>query len=76
MKVSSELRTVEPLEMVKKHPGAATLGGVVTGLLFGAMAAVVSGGLGGAAMAIIGIVIGAAGAAHVADAVDESHRPV
>ena len=76
MKVDTSLRTVEPLEMVKKHPRAATVGGVVTAALLGGMG-MLGGGPGVALfMAAVGLCIGAPGAAHMADDADETGRPV
>jgi outer membrane lipoprotein SlyB len=75
MKTNTSLRTVEPLAMVKKHPTAATVGGVCTALLFGLMGTLAEGGGVGIVVAVIGAIIGAPGAAHVADAV-EPERPV
>jgi hypothetical protein len=76
MKVDTSLRTVEPLEAVKKYPRAATLGGVITALMLGAMGTVIVGPVVGVLMAVIGVCIGAPGAAHMAaDSVD-AHRPV
>ena len=75
MKVDTSLRTVEPLEAVKKHPRAATLGGVITAILLGAMGTVIVGPAVGVLMAVIGVCIGAPGAAHMAESVD-AERPV
>jgi hypothetical protein len=75
MKNHTVLKTVEPLEMVKKHPTAATFGGVATGVLFGLMGTLGGGPGVGLLMAAIGAIIGAPGAAHVADAA-EPERPV
>lgn len=75
MKVDTSLRTVEPLQAVKKHPRAATVGGVITALMLGAMGTVIVGPGVGVLMAVIGACIGAPGAAHMAESVD-ADRPV
>lgn len=75
MKIDTSLRTVEPLQAVKNHPRAATLGGAMTAILFGAMATATVGPFVGVLMAIIGACIGAPGAAHMAESVN-AERPV
>jgi len=70
MKVDNSLRTVEPLQAIRKHPAAATFGGAITGVLFGVMGATIEGGVVAAAMAIIGVIIGAPGGAHIAEAAE------
>jgi len=75
MKVDTSLRTVEPLQAVRKHPRAATLGGVITAILLGLFGTFVSGPGVGLLMAVIGVCIGAPGAAHMAESVD-ADRPV
>jgi hypothetical protein len=76
MKGNTSLRTVEPLAMVRKHPMAATVGGLFTAIICGLMGTLAEGGLVGMAMAAIGAVIGAPGAAHLADDAEERDRPV
>jgi hypothetical protein len=76
MKGYTSLRTVEPLAMVRKHPMAATVGGLFTAIICGLMGTLAEGGLVGMAMAAIGAVIGAPGAAHLADDAEERDRPV
>ena len=76
MKGNTSLRTVEPLAMVRKHPMAATVGGLFTAVICGLMGTLAEGGLVGMAMAAIGAVIGAPGAAHLADDAEERDRPV
>lgn len=71
----NSLRTVEPLAAIRKHPAAATLGGVLTAIIFGTMGAVAEGGMVGAVMALLGAVIGAPGAAHVAEAAEPDRMP-
>ena len=71
MKDNTSLRTVEPLAMIKKHPGAAVFGGVITALAFGTMGAVIEGGVVGVVMAALGAIVGAPGAAHVAEAAEQ-----
>jgi hypothetical protein len=75
MKTNTSLRTVEPLAMVKKHPTAATVGGLCTAVICGLMGTLIEGPGVGAVMAAIGAIIGAPGAAHVADS-SEPERPV
>jgi hypothetical protein len=75
MKTNTSLRTVEPLAMVKKHPTAATVGGLCTAIICGMMGTLAEGAGVGVVMAAIGAIIGAPGAAHVADAA-EPERPV
>ena len=75
MKSGNSLRMVEPLAMVRKHPGAAVAGGVVTALLCGLFATLVDGPGVGFVMAAVGVIIGAPGAAHLAEAA-EPERPV
>jgi len=70
MKGDTSLRTVEPLDAIRKHPGAATFGGAITGLVFGVMGAPIEGSVVGALMAIVGIIVGAPGAAHIAEAAE------
>jgi hypothetical protein len=74
-RADASLKTVEPLEMVRKHPTAATLGGLFTAILCGLMGTLASGGLAGVIMAAIGAIVGAPGAAHVAESA-EPERPV
>jgi hypothetical protein len=76
MKGNTSLRTVEPLAVVKKHPMAATMGGLFTAIVCGLMGTLAEGGLVGMAMAAIGAVIGAPGAAHLADTAEDENRPV
>jgi hypothetical protein len=76
MKGNTSLRTVEPLSMVKKHPLAATVGGLFTAIICGLMGTLAEGSVVGMAMAAIGAVIGAPGAAHLADTAEDEHRPV
>jgi hypothetical protein len=61
---------VEPLEMVKKHPTAAVLGGAVSAVLLGGFSAVVGGPIAGVVMTALGVIIGAPGGAHLADAAE------
>ena len=75
MKIDTSLRTVEPLEAVKKHPRAATLGGTITALLLGVMGTAIVGPGVGVLMAFVGVCIGAPGAAHMAESGD-ADRPV
>jgi len=75
MKIDTSLRTVEPLEAVKKHPRAATLGGTITALLLGVMGTAIVGPGVGVLMAVIGVCIGAPGAAHMAESGD-ADRPI
>jgi len=75
MKVDTSLRTVEPLEAVKKHPRAATLGGTITALLLGVMGTAIVGPGVGVLMAFVGVCIGAPGAAHMAESGD-ADRPI
>jgi hypothetical protein len=76
MKVDTSLRTVEPLQAVKKHPRAAALGGAITALLLGVMGTAIVGPVVGVLMAVIGAAIGAPGAAHMADDAAQAERPV
>ena len=76
MKGNTELRTVEPLAMVKKHPLAATVGGLCTAVICGLMGTLAEGGVVGMAMAAVGAIIGAPGAAHLADDAEDERRPV
>ena len=71
----ASLRTVEPFEAIKKHPGAATFGGVFTAVFFGLMGAAGAGGEVAFLMAAVGAMIGAPGGAHIAEAA-EPERPV
>jgi hypothetical protein len=75
MKRDTSLRTIEPLAMVRKHPTAATIGGLGTAIVCGLMGTLAEGGLVGAVMAAIGAIIGAPGAAHLAEDM-EPQRPV
>ena len=75
MKVDTSLRTVEPLEAVKRHPAAATFGGVITAVFLGMMGAVGGGPVVALLMAVAGVLIGAPGGAHVAESA-EPERPV
>lgn len=74
MKRDTSLRTVEPLAAIRKHPGAATVGGVITALCFGAIGAAVDGGVVGVVMAALGAIVGAPGGAHMAEAAEEADR--
>ena len=76
MKGNTSLRTVEPLAMVKKHPMAATVGGLCTAIICGLMGTLAEGSVVGMAMAAIGAVVGAPGAAHIAESSEEEKRPV
>lgn len=75
MKVDTSLRTVEPLQAVKKHPRAATLGGIITAIVLGLLGTAVSGPGVGLLMAVIGACIGAPGAAHLVES-NDADRPV
>ena len=75
MKRDTSLRTIEPLAMVRKHPMAASVGGLCTAIVCGLMGTLAEGGLVGAVMAAIGAIIGAPGAAHLAEDA-EPQRPV
>ena len=76
MKGNTYLRTVEPLAAIRKHPMAATVGGLCTAIICGLMGTLAEGAVVGMAMAAIGAVVGAPGAAHIADDAAERHRPV
>jgi hypothetical protein len=76
MKGNTSLRTVEPLAMVKKHPMAATVGGLCTAIICGLMGTLAEGPVVGMAMAAIGAIVGAPGAAHIAESSEEEKRPV
>jgi hypothetical protein len=75
MNGNTSLRTIEPLAMIRKHPLAATIGGVCTGIICGVMGMLAEGPVVGAVMAAIGALFGAPGAAHVAESA-EPERPV
>jgi hypothetical protein len=60
------LRTPEPVGAIARHPTAAAVGGVVTGLVFGAMGALAASPAVAVLMTLFGLVIGAPGAAYVA----------
>ena len=70
MKSEASLRTVEPLEAIKKHRAAATFGGVFTAVFFGLMGAAGGGAEVGFVMAAVGAMIGAPGGAHIAEAAE------
>jgi hypothetical protein len=72
---NTSLRTIEPLAMVRKHPMAATVGGLGTAIVCGMMGTLAEGGMVGAVMALVGAIIGAPGAAHLAEDA-EPQRPV
>jgi predicted lipid-binding transport protein (Tim44 family) len=76
MKGNTSLRTVEPLAAVRKHPMAATVGGLCTAIVCGLMGTLAEGGVVGMLMAAIGAIVGAPGAAHIADTAAEQERPV
>ena len=71
---TTSLKTFEPLAMVRKHPMAASVGGLCTAIVCGLMGTLAEGGLVGAVMAAVGAIIGAPGAAHLAE--DAEQRPV
>jgi outer membrane lipoprotein SlyB len=75
MKRNTSLRTIEPLAMVRKHPMAASVGGLCTAIVCGLLGTLAEGGLVGAVMAAVGAIIGAPGAAHLAEDA-EPQRPV
>ena len=60
-------RRPEPLEAVVRHPKAATVGGVVTAVIFAGIAAVAATPFATVLMALVGLVLGAPGAAFIAD---------
>ena len=72
---TTSLKTFEPLAMVRKHPMAASVGGLCTAIVCGMMGTLAEGGLVGAVMAAVGAIIGAPGAAHLAEDA-EPQRPV
>jgi hypothetical protein len=72
---TTSLKTFEPLAMVRKHPMAASIGGLGTAIVCGLMGTLAEGGLVGAVMAAVGAMIGAPGAAHLAEDA-EPQRPV
>jgi len=74
-KVDTSLRTVEPLAAVRKHPLAATVGGLCTAIICGLMGTLIEGPLVGMVMTAVGAIIGAPGAAHIAESA-EPERPV
>jgi hypothetical protein len=76
MKGNTSLRTVEPLAAVRRHPMAATVGGLCTAIICGLMGTLAEGGLVGMLMAAIGAAVGAPGAAHIAEDAEERERPV
>ena len=76
MKNTNTLRTVEPLEAVRKHPRAAAFGGAVTGIVCGVVATLIGGPGVGLMMAVIGAMIGAPGAAHLAEDAEDRERPL
>jgi hypothetical protein len=75
MKAKSSLRMVEPLAAVRKHPVAATVGGLCTAIICGLMGTLADGPTVGMVMAMVGVIVGAPGAAHVAESA-EPQRPV
>ena len=75
MKADTSLRTVEPLQAVRKHPRAATMGGAITALLLGVMGTAIVSPVVGVLMALIGVCIGAPGAAHLVESAD-ADRPI
>jgi len=75
MRSDTSLRTVEPLDAVRRHPRAAMVGGVVSAVVLGGFSALVGGSVAGVLMAAIGVIIGAPGGAHLAEA-GEPERPV
>jgi uncharacterized membrane protein YjjP (DUF1212 family) len=75
MRSNTSLRMVEPMAMIRKHPSAATAGGIFTAFVCGVFATMVEGPWVGALMAMVGAIIGAPGAAHLAEAA-EPERPV
>jgi hypothetical protein len=75
MKANTSLRTVEPLAAVRKHPGAAVVGALVSAASLGGFAALVSGPAAALVMVVMGLVIGAPGGAHLAEAA-EPEEPV
>jgi len=72
---TTSLKTFEPLAMVRKHPMAASVGGLCTAIVCGMMGTLAEGGLVGAVMAAVGAIIGAPGAAHIAEDAHQG-RPV
>ena len=74
-KNNTSLKTIEPLAMVRKHPMAASVGGLCTAIVCGLMGTLAEGGMVGAVMALVGAIIGAPGAAHLAEDA-EPQRPV
>jgi hypothetical protein len=72
---NTSLKTFEPLAMVRKHPMAASIGGLCTAIVCGMIGTLAEGGLVGAVMAAIGAIIGAPGAAHLAEDT-QPDRPV
>ena len=71
MKANNSLRMVEPLAAVRKHPRAATAGGIVSAIVLGGFSALVGGPVVGVLMAAIGAVIGAPGGAHLAESAEQ-----
>jgi len=68
MKEELTLKKPEHLvEAVRRHPAAATVGGVVTALIFGGIAAAAATPVVTVLMALMGLVVGAPGAAFMAD---------
>ena len=76
MKGNTSLRTIEPLAMVRKHPLAATVGGLFTAIICGLMGTLAEGPMVGMVMTAVGAIIGAPGAAHIAEESAEADRPV
>jgi len=76
MKGNTSLRIIEPLAMVRKHPMAATVGGLFTAVICGLMGTLAEGPLVGTVMAAVGALIGAPGAAHFAEESADFQRPV
>jgi hypothetical protein len=68
--VDPSLRTVEPLDAIKKHPRAAMVGGAVSAIVLGGFSMLVGGPATGMLMAAIGAIIGAPGGAHLAEAAE------
>jgi hypothetical protein len=70
MKRDLVLRTPEPVSAVARHPAAAAVGGVVTGLVFGVMGALGASSAVAVLMTLCGLAIGAPGAAYVAASIE------
>ena len=68
MKQGLTIKKPEPfVDAVVRHPAAATVGGVVTALLFGGIAAAAATPVVAVLMTLVGLVVGAPGAAFMAD---------